>query len=135
MVTPVTTPLDRIRSAKRNPPPGPRGLVNFLAAFSVGLGLYELFGARQLTDTIGLDGREGLVRGYGLRELGAGALTLAAPTLGIASRIGGDLLDLATLAEPARQGKPRRDGAVIAMAAVIGVTALDLVALARLRAA
>jgi len=131
----MTTPKQRIRNAPRHKQPGPHGLVNFLAAFSFGLGLYELFGGGQLSEKIGLDGREALVRGYGLRELGAGALTLAAPTAGIVSRIGGDLLDIATLAEPAKPGKPRHDNAVIAMAAVIGVTALDLIAFARLRAA
>ncbi len=135
MVTPMTDPLQRIRDARRYKPPGPRGLVNFLAAFSVGLGLYELLGTRQLTRTIGLDGREPLIRAYGWRELGAGVLTVAAPTLGIASRLGGDLLDMATLAAPARSDQPRHDDAVIAMAAVIGVTALDLIAFARLRAA
>ncbi len=130
----MTDPLDRIRSAKRNKPPGPNGLVTFLAAFSVGLGLGELLATRRLTATLGLDGEEPLVRAYGLRELGAGALTLIAPTAGIASRIAGDFLDLATLAKPVVDG-PQRDNAQIALAAVAGVTALDVYAFVRLRAA
>ena len=131
----MTAPLDRLRAARRNPPPGPHGLVNFLAAFSFGLGLGELLASRRLATTLGLDGREPLVKAYGAREIGAGALTLAAPTAGIASRIAGDALDIATLLAPAGRDDPRRGNALIALAAVLGVTALDVFAFAKLRAA
>lgn len=130
----MTAPLDRLRAARRYPPPGPQGLVKFLAAFSFGLGLGELLAARKLTTTLGLDGREPLVKAFGAREIGAGALTLAAPTAGIASRIAGDLLDIATLAAPVAKGA-RRGNAAIALVAVLGVTALDIFTFARLRTA
>ncbi len=131
----MTDPLDRIRKARRYPPPGPHGLVNFLAAFSVGLGLGELLATRRLTTALGMDGSEGLVRVYGGREIGAGMLTLAAPQAGIASRIAGDALDIATLMPPLGHRNPKRGNAAIAFAAVLGVTALDVLAFARLRAA
>ena len=131
----MTDPLQRLRDARRNPPPGPRGLVNFLAAFSFGLGIGELLAGGRLATTLGLDGKGGLVRAYGAREIGAGALTLAAPTAGIASRIAGDVLDIATLAAPVTRDDKRRGNASIALAAVLGVTALDVIAFARLRAA
>ncbi len=131
----MTDPLDRVRTARRNPPPGPQGLVKFLAAFSFGLGLGELVAARKLTTTLGLDGREPLVRAYGAREIGAGALTLAAPMTGIASRIAGDALDIVTLLRPAARDGRQRGNTGIALAAVLGVTALDAYTFAQLRRA
>ena len=95
MNAPFPNPLQRIRAARRNPPPGPTGLVTFLAAFSIGLGLGELLATRKLTSALGMSGSEGLVKAYGAREIGAGLLTLVAPTAGIASRIAGDALDMA----------------------------------------
>ena len=129
----MTAPLDRLRTARRNRPPGPHGLVRFLAAFSFGLGLGELLAARKLTTTLGLDRQEPLIRAYGAREIGAGALTLAAPTAGIASRIAGDLLDIATLVAPVAGAGSRRGNAAIALVAVVGVTALDVFTFVRLR--
>ena len=43
-----------------------------LGWFSLGLGLYELLAPEHLSRVLGLEGREGLLRFYGLREIGAG---------------------------------------------------------------
>ena len=53
----------------------------------------------------------------------------------VASRIAGDALDIATLLPPLKDGNPKRGNAGIALAAVLGVTALDLLAFVRLRTA
>ena len=89
---------------------------------------------RRLTRALGLDGHEALVRAYGVREVATGVAILAShdPTPWIWGRVGGDALDLATLAvglsrrQPAKgQGRPR-DGALL------GATALDLYCAGRL---
>ncbi len=69
-----------------------------------------------------------LVQAYGAREIATGVGILASkdPTPWIWGRVAGDALDLATLAA-ALQGNPRARGNVgIAIAAVAGVTALDI---------
>jgi len=94
-----------------------------LGWFSIGLGLAELLMTRQLARATGMQGREGLLRLYGVREVATGVGLLAAkrrePWLG--ARVAGDALDLATLSQGA---KKVRAGA--AMAAVAGVAALDV---------
>ena len=103
-------------------------LARGLAWFSIALGVTELVLPRTLSRTLGLGRRPGLVAGYGLREIGAGVGILlgADPAPWIRVRIAGDALDLATLAVPfvARPGHRRADA--VALLAVAGVTALDL---------
>jgi len=108
-------------------------LAQGLGLFSIGLGLVELASARSMADALGLRGQERLVQAYGLREVatGIGILTSRgedrAPWLW--GRVAGDALDVATLAAGMRDADPdRRRNAGLAMAAVIGVTILDLVA-------
>ncbi|MBZ8140833.1 hypothetical protein CLD22_13095 [Rubrivivax gelatinosus] len=110
-----------------------RKLARALGWFSIGLGLVELIAARGLARRVGLPGQAGLVRAYGVRELatGVGLLTASRPQPWMWARVGGDALDLATLA----QGLDRRGtrtGAEAAMAAVAGVALLDLAVAARL---
>ena len=103
-------------------------LARGLGWFSLGLGTAELFAARPLARALGMTGREWLLRGYGLREVAAGAMslsTLVAP--GITSRIAGDALDIATLLPFTGETNPKRLNVGIALAAVLGVTVLDVV--------
>ena len=44
---------------------------------SFGLGALELFAPRVVTRWLGMEGREGLVRAYGVREFGAGVMCLS----------------------------------------------------------
>jgi len=107
---------------------GPDHLARGLGWFSIGLGMLELFGARRVTRTLGLEGYEWLIRACGAREIGSGVACLSAnPAPGVAARIAGDALDIATLAVAARQGDVRRGNAQIALLAVIGVTVLDVI--------
>ncbi|HEY1961981.1 MAG TPA: hypothetical protein VGG69_06160, partial [Rhizomicrobium sp.] len=48
-----------------------------LGWLSFGLGLAELVAPRQITRALGMEGKEGLVRAYGAREIGAGMLCLS----------------------------------------------------------
>lgn len=98
-----------------------------LGWFSIALGLTELFGAKQLTKALGMKGQEGLVRAFGARELVAGVLCLSVDDkVGVWSRVGGDALDIATLVAAYKDDNPKKHNVALALAAVAGVTLLDL---------
>jgi hypothetical protein len=106
-------------------------LVRTLGWFSLGLGLYELARSQQLARTLGMEGKESLIRAYGARELASGVLCLSVGgNVGAASRVVGDTVDVATLAANAGRDNPKRDNVVTALAMVLGVTALDSLAFA-----
>jgi len=100
-----------------------------LGWFSFGLGLAELIAPRQITRALGMEGKEGLVRAYGAREIGAGMLCLSIDRqLGLWNRVGGDGIDIATLLPGLRSDNPKRDNVMIALVVVLGITALDVLA-------
>jgi hypothetical protein len=102
-------------------------LARALGWFSIGLGLTELLAPRALTRALGMEGSEALVRAYGVREIGAGIMTLSPDKgLGLQSRVAGDALDIATLLAAMRGDNPKRDNVAIALAMVVGVTLLDI---------
>ena len=100
---------------------------NALGWFSVGLGLLELVAARPLGRALGMKKRANLIRLYGLREIGTGVgiFSQRRPLPYIQARIAGAALDLATLAA-ALPGNRKRGNVLGALAAVAGVTALDV---------
>jgi hypothetical protein len=103
-------------------------LARSLGWFSIGLGVIELVGARQLARALGMRGLEGLIRGFGAREVAAGMASLSVDSkLGIASRVAGDGLDILTLLAAMRRDNPRRNNVELALLAVIGVTVLDVI--------
>lgn len=103
-------------------------LLRGLGWFSIGLGLAELLTPRAVARASGMQGRERLLRSYGLREIAAGVGILAArdPRPYVRARVGGDALDLATLALGLRKRNPRLGYTTFAIAAVAGVTAADV---------
>jgi hypothetical protein len=107
-----------------------------LGWFSLALGLAELAAPGKLARALGLEGRERLLQAYGGREIGAGIWALSdTPAPAIWSRVAGDFVDLATLAAGLRDGdREQRRNAWIALAAVAGVTAVDLLTAASLTA-
>ena len=109
-------------------------LSKFLGWFSIGLGLFEIFAGRSLARTLGVPKDGILLRAYGVREAGVGAAILNDPEQPayIWARVAGDAMDLATLALALRPPNNRRDNVEIAMAAVAGITALDVICAARL---
>ena len=109
-------------------------LAQGLGWFSIGLGLAELLAGRALARSMGMDDYAALIRTYGAREVATGVaiLTRPDPTPWIWARVGGDALDLATLAVGLHEDNPRRANVGVAIAAVAGATALDLVCAVRL---
>jgi hypothetical protein len=115
---------------------GPDRLARALGWFSVGLGLAELAAPGRLARTLGLEDKEELIRAYGARELASAIPTLSIDKpVGLAARIGGDALDLGTLATALHRDNPKRRNAAIATALVVGITLLDIVAFKGVKAA
>jgi hypothetical protein len=109
----------------------PRTVARGLGWFSIALGAAELLAPRALSRSAGLQSSIALVRLYGLRELACGigilATGKAAPFLW--ARVGGDALDIGTIVTQSDMSNSRgRNRAFVALANVLGVTALDLYA-------
>ena len=110
-------------------------LARALGWFSIGLGVTELVAPGRIVRTLGLHGKEALVRGYGARELASALPTLSVDkSAGLASRIAGDALDLATLSSALTPDNPKRRNAAVATALVAGITLLDIAAYAGTKA-
>jgi uncharacterized membrane protein len=108
-----------------------------LGAFSLGLGLLELFAPDVLKRSLGLkQPSSAIIRGaYGLRELTAGAALLVDHKSAgwVWARVAGDLLDLATLGPAvADDENPRRNAARAALGAVGLITLVDVLTAAEL---
>jgi hypothetical protein len=104
-------------------------LARFLGWFSLALGVTELVAPGKITQALGLEGKEGLVRAYGAREMASGIQTLSMDKhVGLAGRIVGDLIDIATLMPALSSRNPARGNAVLALGAVAAITALDCIA-------
>jgi hypothetical protein len=115
---------------------GSLALAQGLGWFSIGLGVAELMAPQQLARFLGMEEHTQLIRAYGAREIatGIGILSQEDPTPWMWGRVGGDVLDLGTLALGLRRDNPQRGNVGIAVAAVAGVTALDIVCAQRLSA-
>ncbi|WP_293854134.1 cyclase dehydrase [uncultured Alsobacter sp.] len=115
-----------------------RGTLNLARAlgwFSLALGAVELAAPGTVARSLGAR-RGGVVATFGAREVAAGIGILAArdPTPWVKARIAGDVLDIAALASQLGPGNARRAGAMVALGAVLGATALDLYCAAELEA-
>jgi hypothetical protein len=105
-------------------------LARGLGWLSLGLGLAQLLAPGRFSRALGMHGMEPWVRTYGAREIASGVLTLSAEKkLGLWSRVGGDILDIATLVPALEASNPKRENVRLALAAVLGITVLDIVAL------
>jgi hypothetical protein len=109
-------------------------LAGGLGWFSIGLGVLEIAAAKPLARAMGMRGQEGLLRAYGMREIatGIGVLTARDRRPWIIGRLAGDALDVATLVANGRRNR-HPAGLAMGLAAVLGVTALDLVCAEALR--
>ena len=125
----------RLGSAARHDADGsaPGGpLATFLGLFSIGLGLWELSDPRGVAEASGVP-YPGTLRAYGVREImsGLGILSNRRPAGWLWSRVAGDVLDLSTAAAAyveAGDDADRRRKVVQTLAALLGVTFLDVVA-------
>jgi hypothetical protein len=103
-------------------------LAQGLGWFSIGLGLAEVVAPGRLARFLGMEERTELIRVYGMREIatGVGILSQDDPTPWLWSRVGGDVLDLGSLAAGLGRSNPQRENVGLAIAAVAGIMALDL---------
>ena len=104
-----------------------------LGWFSIGLGLAELVAPDRMARLIGVkptSTSRTLLRAFGARELaaGIGILSNDRPTGWVWSRVAGDVMDLSMLGTAMANDDTDRTRLNAAAAAVIGVTALDIVA-------
>ena len=107
----------------------PYALAQGLGWFSIALGVTEVVAPRALTRALGMQGSEGLVQTYGVREIatGIGILASEQPAPWLWGRVGGDALDIATLAAGFSDDNPKKHNVGMALLSVLGVTALDIV--------
>jgi hypothetical protein len=138
--TPEEEQMLNVPSSRRLPAVMEKGqarqLSHMLGVFSIGLGLIEVLAPRGVTRFLGMRGSEPLFRACGLREIasGLGILSARNPAPWIWSRVGGDALDSAVLLAGLRSDNPKRANAGLALAAVVGITALDAACAQALRA-
>ncbi|MGE0223065.1 MAG: cyclase dehydrase [Acetobacteraceae bacterium] len=99
-----------------------------LGWFSIGLGLAELLAPRMISRSLGIRGRENTIAAFGMREIATGVSILTAQRRGplLWGRVGGDALDIASLAGALHRRNPHKGTVFLALATVAGVTALDL---------
>jgi hypothetical protein len=118
-----------MRNGGRLPTQTAEKLARGLGWFSIGLGAVELFGAKGLARWLGMERHETLIRAYGAREIATGIAILASqdPAPGVWARVAGDGLDLATLGAGLADSDAEKDRVGFAMAAVAGVTLLDVI--------
>ena len=99
-----------------------------LGWFGIGLGLVEVLAPRLVARAVGLRGLEAVVRLHGVREIasGLGLLRAPDPTPWMWARVGGDVLDAASLSYGLHPGNRTLVRTAGAMAAVAGVAAMDV---------
>ncbi len=115
-----------------------RGLSTFLGLFSVGLGMAQLVSPGSVARLCGIADDEqnrSAMRALGLRELTSGMGILSQPHRPewVWSRVAGDMMDLALLGRVLTRDENERQRTSAATAAVVGVTALDIVVARRLQ--
>ena len=97
-----------------------------LGVFSLALGAVELFGSRRIAAGLDAQGHEGLIKGFGARELLAGVNLLAAPAVatGMWNRVAGDVMDIVATSAAVKRS-PANRLAWGALAFVAGAALLD----------
>src|SRR5215212_10185852 len=96
-------------------------LAKMLGWFSLGLGVTEVLAAGAIARALGMERSQHLIRAYGAREIGAGALTLSTEKqAGLVSRVAGDGVDILTLLYALRRGTPKRGNVILALGLVLG---------------
>ena len=101
-------------------------LARALGWFSIGLGVVELFAPRRVTETLGMEGNETMIRAFGVREIMAGIMSLSVDkNAGLWARVGGDGLDAAALLSGLTSDNPRKGNIALALLMVGGIAMLD----------
>lgn len=120
--------------------PAAHALARGLGWFSLALGVVEVLAPRRVRQAADTQAPDALVRGYGARELAAGAALLSGgdPEPWMWARVAGDVADLATVAARPRRhvGPLARGGAgtpAWALLALAAVTVVDIACAQALR--
>ena len=101
-------------------------LARALGWFSLGLGVVELLAPRRVTETLGMEGSETMVRAFGVREIVAGIMSLSVEkNAGLWARVGGDGLDAAALLSGLTSDNPKKGNIALALLMVGGIAMLD----------
>jgi len=118
-----------ISDPRRRPDPATRELAHGLGWFSIGLGLTEVAFGDAIARWLGMPRAAPVIRAYGAREVlqGIGILGASDPTPWISARVAGDALDIATVLPGLEGRNPHKDNVLIALVALAGVTAIDVV--------
>jgi hypothetical protein len=119
-----------IRTGKSSAGPIDR-LSRGLGWFGIGLGAVQLIAPRRLGRMLGLysPNAHAMIRVVGAREIASGVVTLSTEKkIGLWGRVAGDAMDIAALTAVLNAYNPQRQTVGAALAAVLGVTALDLLA-------
>ncbi len=104
-------------------------IANGLGWFSIGLGLAEILVPKSFAKFIGAEGKHtAWIRLQGIREItaGIGILSNPMPAQWVWARVAGDVMDLASLGVAFASPKSNHTRLALSTAAVIGVTALDV---------
>ena len=96
-----------------------------LGWYSLALGTTELLASQPLADALGVPDRTRWVRIFGARELAHAALVFTHPTVGVWSRVLGDVMDLAALAAALKPENPARARVEAALGIVAVTTVID----------
>lgn len=100
-----------------------------LGWFGIGLGVMEIVAPGRVGAALGMRRHTGLIKAFGAREIASGMMTLSTEKkVGLWSRVAGDVIDIATLMPGLSRYNPKRGNVKLALAAVLGVTALDIMA-------
>lgn len=125
------TPLPNYLTSdpRRRPDPATRALAEGLGWFSIGLGLTELAYGGAIARWLGMPRAAPVIHAYGVRELlqGAGILGSRDPTPWISARVAGDALDIATVLPGLENPNPRKHNVLLALLALVSVTAVDVI--------
>ena len=130
---PVKLATDRVRARPAVSP----NLSFVIGVTAIGLGTWGSLFPGSVKRTLGVRSPEGVVRAiFGARELWSGYSLAGDPTrTGVLwARVAADAFDLAALAGLCGPGNPKRGNARLALGAVLGIAALDLVTAARMSA-
>jgi hypothetical protein len=105
-------------------------LARNIAVFSLGLGLAELLAPRKVARLIGVsEDHERTLQLLGLREIASGlGIMQGKPGVFLWSRVAGDIMDLSLLGAALKSPQSDKRRVNTAIAAVVGVTVLDVVA-------
>ncbi|MBO4225781.1 hypothetical protein [Bradyrhizobium neotropicale] len=104
----------------------PDQLARALGWFGIGLGIMEFVAPRRVTETLGMEGHETMVRAFGVREILAGVMSLSVDrNAGLWARVGGDGLDAAALVSGLTSDNPKKGNIALALLMVGGIAMLD----------